>query len=54
MFIFERERERERERESVSRGEEEREGDKESKQAPVSELSAQSPMRGSDSGTARS
>ena len=46
MFIFERERERERERESVSRGGAEREGETEPKQAPGSELSAQSPMRG--------
>ena len=46
MFIFERERERERER----KREREREGKIQNpKQAPGSELSAQNPMRGSNS-----
>ena len=52
MFIFD--RERERERESMSRGGAEREGTQTVKQAPASELSAQSPMWGSNSQTARS
>ena len=49
MFVFERERERERERESTSRGGAERKGDTESKQAPGSQLSAQSLTWGSNS-----
>ena len=53
MFIFERERERESVR--VSRGGAEREKETENqKQALGSELSAQSPTRGSNSQTARS
>ena len=46
LFIFE--------RQSTSRGGVEREGDTDPKQAPGSQLSAQSPMRGSNSQTARS
>ena len=53
MFIYVL-RERERERESASRGGAERKGDTESEAAPGSELSAQSPTRGSNSGTVRS
>ena len=53
MFIFEREREREREREQA--GEEQRGRETQNaKQAPGSELSAQSPMRGSNPRTVRS
>ena len=51
MFII---FERERERQSVSRGGAEREGDTEWKQAPGSELSAQSPTQGSNPRTVRS
>ena len=51
--VFERERERERERRSMSRGGAEREGDTESQAGSGSELSAQSPMRGSNSQIAR-
>ena len=40
---------KDRERQSTSRGGAEREGDTESKQVPDPELSAQSPMRGSNS-----
>ena len=44
MFIyFERERERETDRQTMSEGGAKREGDPELKQAPGSELSAQSP-----------
>ena len=53
MFIFERERGRERER--ASRGGTERGRETQNpKQAPGSELSAQSPMRGWDLRTVRS
>ena len=52
MFIY---FERERERQSVSRGGAEREREAQNlKQAPGSERSAQSPMWGSNSPTARS
>ena len=51
MFIF---RERERQRQSMSGGGAERDGDTESEEAPGSELSAQSPMHGSNPQTARS
>ena len=57
MFIFAREREREREREraSMSGGGAERARETQNpKQAPSSELSAQSPTQGSNSQTARS
>ena len=57
MFIFDREREREkeRERESMSRGGAERERETQNpRQAPGSELSAQSLTRGSNSQTVRS
>ena len=50
MFIFE----RERERQSVNRGEAEREGDQNLKQAPGSKLSAQSLTWGLNSRTVRS
>ena len=51
MFIFERERDTDR----AWAGEEQREKETQNpKQAPVSELSAQSPMWGSNSQTARS
>ena len=54
MFIFERKRERERDK-NVSRGGAERDTDTQNlKQTPGSELSAQSPTRGSNSQTARS
>ena len=50
LFIFEREREREREGEREQTGEGQRERETQNmKQAPVSELSAQSPTRGSSS-----
>ena len=49
-----REGEREREREGERERERERERDAESEAAPGSELSAQSPTRGSNSQTARS
>ena len=51
IFIFERERERERER--AGEGQREREPQN-PKQAPGSELSAQSPTRGSNPRTVRS
>ena len=47
-------RERKRERERASRGRAERKEEQNPKQAPGSKLSAQSPMRGSNSGTVRS
>ena len=53
VYLFLREREREREREISSGGGAEREGDTELKQAPGSELPAQSPTRGSNSQTVR-
>ena len=53
MFIFEREREREREREGEGGAEKERETQN-SKQAPGSEMSAQSLTRGLNLGTGRS
>ena len=53
MFIFERERERERERARVGEGQRERETQN-LKQAPGSELSAQSLMWNSNSQTVRS
>ena len=53
MFIFKRERKRERQNESGGGVERERETQN-PKQAPVSEPSAQSPMRGSNSQTVRS
>ena len=55
MFIFEREREREREREQAQAGEEQGEREIQNlKQAPGSELSAQSPMWGWNPRTVRS
>ena len=55
MFIFKRERERERERERTQAGEGQRERKTQNlKQAPDSELSEQSPTRGSNSQNARS
>ena len=48
MFIFKRERERQRDRAQMGEGQRERETQN-PKQAPGSELSAQSPMQGSNS-----
>ena len=58
LYLFLRERETEtetqREKQSMSRGGAEREGDQNPKQAPGSELSAQSPTRGLNSQAMRS
>ena len=55
VYLFLRERERERERESMSRGGAERERETQNlKQAPGSELSAQSLMQGSNPQTVNS
>ena len=53
MFIFERDRERERDRAQAGEGQREKETEN-LKQAPGSELSAQSLTQGSNSQTARS
>ena len=55
MFLRQRERERERESERENRGRAERERERQNlKQDPGSEPSAQSPVQGSNSQTARS
>ena len=54
LFIFERDRKRERQRQSTDGGGTESEGDTDPKQAPGSELSAQSWTRGSSSPTVSS